>query len=436
MALTLTNIPTDFGSGGANLAPNGAAGTPSLRTILEEHRSALATLDSGSGTVTSWKAPVRAATTTNGTLASAFANGQTVDGVTLVTADRILLKNQTTTTQNGIYTVNASGAPTRATDADTGAELLGAAMVVTEGTTNADTTWVCTTNATITVGSTAIAFAQFSGGITALTGDVTASGTGSVTTTIANSAVTLAKMADLATARFIGRNTAGTGAPEALSVATVLTMLGLPNFGTSTTLTLLNSASAPVNSLTLVNTLTTNTAGAEVSNWVVGGINAGSAATFLTIAPTLLTLGGTLAVGTSSGMTIKASSTENTGIGRPFAQTFGIYANGTNVINITGAGIFAATSAQGYFLDNGSAAIGMKLQGSNATIFSSVDVQIGVDGALATSATAGFLAIPAMAGTPSGVPAPRTGKVLLGYDSTNNKLIIYNGAWKQTVALS
>ena len=64
------------------------------------------------------KNSVRVATTANGTLSSAFANGQTVDGVTLATGDRILLKNQSTGSQNGIYTVNASGAPTRATDFD------------------------------------------------------------------------------------------------------------------------------------------------------------------------------------------------------------------------------------------------------------------------------------------------------------------------------
>lgn len=112
----------------------------------------------------SWKAAVRVATTANGTLASAFANGSTVDGVTLATGDRILLKNQTTAADNGIYTVNASGAPTRATDADTAAELLQAAVFVQEGTTNADTAWVNTTNAPITVGSTSLTFAQFSGG--------------------------------------------------------------------------------------------------------------------------------------------------------------------------------------------------------------------------------------------------------------------------------
>lgn len=111
-----------------------------------------------------WKESVRVATTANGALASAFANGQTVDDVTLVTGDRILIKNQTTGSENGIYTVNASGAPTRAADADTGAEILQAAVWVQEGTTNADSGWVCTTNAPITINSTSLAFSQFNGG--------------------------------------------------------------------------------------------------------------------------------------------------------------------------------------------------------------------------------------------------------------------------------
>jgi hypothetical protein len=118
----------------------------------------------------SWKQAVRAATTAAGTLASSFENGDTVDGVTLATGDRILIKNQATASENGIYTVNASGAPTRATDADSGAELVNASCYVSEGTANADTQWVCTTNATITVGSTSLAFAQLtSGGSLALT---------------------------------------------------------------------------------------------------------------------------------------------------------------------------------------------------------------------------------------------------------------------------
>jgi hypothetical protein len=109
------------------------------------------------------KASVVAATTTNGTLATAFANGQTVDGVTLATGNRILIKNQTDATANGIYTVNASGAPTRSTDMDNGSEFPSAYVFVEQGTVNADTGWVCTNNSPVTLGTTNIVWAQFSG---------------------------------------------------------------------------------------------------------------------------------------------------------------------------------------------------------------------------------------------------------------------------------
>jgi hypothetical protein len=112
----------------------------------------------------SWKQPVRAATTANGTLASSFENGDTLDGVPLATGDRILVKDQTTGSENGIYVVAASGAPTRATDADSGADLLCATVRVSEGTTNADTMWACTTDAPITVGTTALVWEAAGGG--------------------------------------------------------------------------------------------------------------------------------------------------------------------------------------------------------------------------------------------------------------------------------
>ena len=110
------------------------------------------------------KNSVHLASTANGTLASAFANGQTMDGVALATGDRILLKDQTDASENGVYTVNASGAPTRATDFDADSEVTaGAFFFVEEGTANADSGFIITTDGTITVGTTNIAFTQFSG---------------------------------------------------------------------------------------------------------------------------------------------------------------------------------------------------------------------------------------------------------------------------------
>ena len=119
----------------------------------------------------SYKTAVRAATTTNGTLASAFANGSVIDGVTLATGDRILIKNQTAGAENGIYVVAASGAPTRATDADAGSELVNATVVVSEGSTQADTQWTQTVNAPITLGTTALVFAQSQTGTTYVGGN-------------------------------------------------------------------------------------------------------------------------------------------------------------------------------------------------------------------------------------------------------------------------
>jgi hypothetical protein len=110
------------------------------------------------------KASVRATTTVAGTLSSSFANGSIIDGVTLVTGDRILIKDQVSGSENGIYTVNASGSPTRATDCDASVEVTaGFFTFVAEGTSYADSGWVLTTNDTITLGTTSLAFAQFSG---------------------------------------------------------------------------------------------------------------------------------------------------------------------------------------------------------------------------------------------------------------------------------
>ena len=101
------------------------------------------------------KNSVRVATTANGTLATAFANGETVDGITLATGDRILLKDQSTGSENGIYTVNASGAPTRATDFDADSEVTGGAFFFAEeGTVNADNGFVLTNDGAITVSYT------------------------------------------------------------------------------------------------------------------------------------------------------------------------------------------------------------------------------------------------------------------------------------------
>lgn len=112
----------------------------------------------------SWKDEVRVATTVAGTLASSFANGQTVDGIALATSDRILIKNQAAGAENGIYVVNASGAPTRAIDSDIASEVLGLAVYVANGTVNGGQRYVNSNTGAITLGTTALTFATFGGG--------------------------------------------------------------------------------------------------------------------------------------------------------------------------------------------------------------------------------------------------------------------------------
>jgi hypothetical protein len=112
------------------------------------------------------KASVRVATVVEGYLGNGFEVGSVIDGVTLALNDRILIKNQGATesaTENGIYTVNASGAPTRSADMNTGSEFPSAYVFVEQGTVNADTGWVCTNNAPVTLGTTDIVWVQFSG---------------------------------------------------------------------------------------------------------------------------------------------------------------------------------------------------------------------------------------------------------------------------------
>lgn len=104
------------------------------------------------------KASCEAATTANITLSAA----QSIDGVGVSNGDRVLVKDQTTTSQNGIYVVGV-GAWTRATDTDTWNELISAYTFIEKGTVNADSGWLCTVDALGTLGTTAVTWTQFSG---------------------------------------------------------------------------------------------------------------------------------------------------------------------------------------------------------------------------------------------------------------------------------
>ena len=122
------------------------------------------------------KDSVRLASTANVSLtdgSSGLEAGDAIDGVTLVAGDRVLLKNQTDASKNGIYVAVASGGnPARSTDANTSSEVTAGMFVfVTEGTTNADNGFVLTTNDTITLDTTDLTYTQFSGAGQVVAGD-------------------------------------------------------------------------------------------------------------------------------------------------------------------------------------------------------------------------------------------------------------------------
>jgi hypothetical protein len=128
------------------------------------------------------------ASTANVVISSALEAGDVIDGVTLVAGDRVLLKDQSTDTENGLYIAVASGAASRDPEHDTIAELSGGMVVVNQGTVNDNKIFLCTTDTDATLGSTSITYTTITpqnvGTVTSITagtglsgGAITSSGT-------------------------------------------------------------------------------------------------------------------------------------------------------------------------------------------------------------------------------------------------------------------
>lgn len=164
-------------------------------------------------------AAVKCATTANITLSGA----QTIDVVSAGAGDRVLVKDQTTVAQNGVYVV-AAGAWARATDMDSWDEVPQAFVNVQLGaatSVNSNTNWICTSSTGGTLETTDITWTQFSPAPTATTATIA---DGSVTTAkLANDAVDNTKLANMATKTYKGRTSGGTGDPEDVAAATVRT---------------------------------------------------------------------------------------------------------------------------------------------------------------------------------------------------------------------
>jgi hypothetical protein len=147
----------------SNSAASAAAAASEAAAAASEAAAAIsAATASAAASGIFWKAPVVVASTANLTLSGE----QTIDGV-LTSASRVLVKNQTAPAENGVY-VTAAGAWARSTPLDTWDEHVGAAVIISQGSTQADTAYLCTVDAGGTLGTTDVTWTLFgSGGLTA-----------------------------------------------------------------------------------------------------------------------------------------------------------------------------------------------------------------------------------------------------------------------------
>ena len=139
-----------------------------------------------------------AATTANIDLTADLQNGDTLDGVTLVTGDRVLVKDQTDATANGLYIVVASGTASRDPEHDTIEELSGQMIVVNQGTSNDNKIFLCTTDSSATIGVSNITYSQITPANVGTVTSVGVADAGSSEFTVTNSPVTSSGTINLA----------------------------------------------------------------------------------------------------------------------------------------------------------------------------------------------------------------------------------------------
>ena len=272
------------------------------------------------------KDSVRVTTTAN---IASLSSTMTIDGVTVVAGDRVLVKDQTATADNGIYVVVSGGAWTRATDFDNSQEVTpGAFAFVEEGTVSADTGWVLTTNGAITVGTTGLSFTQFSGAGSILAGTgLTKTGN---TLAIDSTVATLAGGQALTNKSINGLTVTSTsGGTLTLANSSSLVTVG----ANSITLT---STGATGVTLPTSGTLATLTGTESLTNKTVNGLTVTSTTGTLTIVS-----GGSLVTAGANSITL--TSTAATSVTLPTSGTLATLAGTESLTNKTVNGLTVTT---------------------------------------------------------------------------------------------
>ena len=329
------------------------------------------------------KASCQVATTANITLSGL----QAIDGYTTLASDRVLVKNQTTSSQNGIYLASAS-AWTRATDMDVWAEVAGAYTVILNGG-QADTGWVCNASTTGTIGTTAMPWVQFSGSATyyAGTGLTLASNTFSITNTgVTAASYGLASQTLTATVNAQGQLTS----LAATSIAIANTQVsGLGTMSTQSASSVSITGGA-IDGTTLGATTASTVRGTTIT----ATTQFTGAGTGLTGTATSLNIGGNAATATTASATTTAVTFNNAGAGGVSGSTFNGATALTVSYNTIGAPSTTGSGASGTWAIgiSGNAATvtnGVYTTGSysNPTWITSISGSI-VSGAVSTATTA------------------------------------------------
>ena len=161
-----------------------------------------------------------AATTANIDLTADLQNGDTLDGVTLVTGDRVLVKDQTDATANGLYIVVASGTASRDPQFDTIAELSGQMIVVNQGTANDNKIFLCTTDSDATIGVSNIVYTQVTPSNVGTVTSVGVADSGSSEFTVTGSPITSSGTINLAVNSIANTKITGLGTASTQDVGT------------------------------------------------------------------------------------------------------------------------------------------------------------------------------------------------------------------------
>jgi len=365
----------------------------------------------------SWKQPVLCATTANITLSGL----QTLDGVTVVAGDRVLVKNQSTSSQNGIYLASAT-AWSRALDADVWTDLISAITFVETGSTLSGTAWYCTAQPGGTLGTTAVTWSNFS---------VASSYTAGTGLTLAGNAFSITNTGV----------TAGAYGSASKTLTATVNAQGQLTVLAASDIAIANTQVSGLGTMSTQNASSVAITGGTLNAVTIGGTTAGAITGTTITANTQFTGPGTGLTGTASGLSIGGSAGTATtatnlaggaGGSIPYQS-----ASGTTAMLATGTGVLVGGATPSY--STTPTLTGTNFSGIPNSALNNSSITLGSTavslGGTATTITALTLANPTVSNyedwTASAAPSYVSGRTW--YDSSFACLSYYNDTTNNAV---